>query len=265
MIDVYRVKKQYLGKSVLNQVSFAVQPGECFGIIGPNGSGKSTLLRMLSGLENADEGTIHVAGRSVYSYKHRELARWMAVLQQESLQPNGFTVREVVAMGRYPFQNWLGEEISGRTVPALIDSVLECMGLMELAHRPVEQLSGGERQRTALAKAMAQQPRVLLMDEPTTYLDIGYQMQWMNLIHHWQKNSELTVVAVLHDLNLAAIYCDRLMLLDEGEIVQIGTPTEVITEARIRHVYGTEASVMRHPSCDVPQLLLNPTCGNQRL
>ncbi len=263
MIDVNRVKKQYLGKSVLNQVSFAVQPGECFGIIGPNGSGKSTLLRMLSGLENADEGTIHVAGRSIYSYKRRELARWMAVLQQESLQPNGFTVREVVAMGRYPFQNWLGEETKAGGA-TLIDSVLDCMGLVELADRPVEQLSGGERQRTALAKAMAQQPRVLLMDEPTTYLDIGYQTQWMNLILHWQKNTELTVVAVLHDLNLAAMYCDRLMLLDHGGIVQIGTPNEVITANRIRDVYGTEASVIRHPGYDVPQLLLNLTTGNHQ-
>ncbi|HZG55216.1 heme ABC transporter ATP-binding protein [Paenibacillus sp.] len=256
MIRASGVEKSYQGEAVLRGVGLEVRAGEAFGIIGPNGSGKTTLLKLLSGLETADAGEIVLDGRPVGSYKRKELARWLAVLQQDALPPVGFTVREVVEMGRYPFQNWLGEEPGGEA--GRIDSVLDCMGLTAFADRPVERLSGGERQRVALAKAMAQRPRVLLLDEPTTYLDIGYQMQLMNLIREWQQGSSLTVVAVLHDLNLAAMYCDRLLLLDGGRPVCVGTPREVLTPARIQDVYGAQATVVRHPTTGAPQMLLEP-------
>jgi iron complex transport system ATP-binding protein len=254
VIRVQAVSKRYEGTSVLEQVELSVKAGESFGIIGPNGSGKTTLLKLLSGLETPDSGIASMDGRPVTSYKRKELARWLAVLQQDALPPIGFSVQDVVSMGRYPFQNWLGEEQGDSE--ALIDSVLECMSLTALADRPVDRLSGGERQRVALAKAMAQQPKVLLLDEPTTYLDIGYQIQLMDLIRGWQRSSELTVVAVLHDLNLAAMYCDRLLMLHNGKVICIGTPREVLTPARIESVYGAKAKVVPHPTSGVPQIML---------
>ncbi|HZG74619.1 MAG TPA: heme ABC transporter ATP-binding protein [Paenibacillus sp.] len=254
MIRATHVSKRYDGASILSSVSFHVREGECFGILGPNGSGKTTLLKLLSGLERPDEGETTLDGRPIGAYKRKELARLLAVLQQDALPPVGFSVRDVVEMGRYPFQNWLGEERGAAATT--VDSVLDCMGLTTLADRPVDRLSGGERQRVALAKAMAQQPRALLLDEPTTYLDIGYQIQLMDLIRSWQRDASLTVVAVLHDLNLAAMYCDRLLLMDGGRVAAIGTPREVLTPARIRAVYGANSTVLPHPTNGAPQVLL---------
>ncbi len=254
MLQAKALSKRYDGASVLEGVEFHVREGECFGILGPNGSGKTTLLKLLSGLERPDEGEATLDGRPIAGYKRKELARLLAVLQQDALPPVGFTVRDVVEMGRFPYQNWLGEEQDAAA--STVDSVLDCMGLTALASRSVDRLSGGERQRVALAKAMAQQPKALLLDEPTTYLDIGYQIQLMDLIRTWQRDSSLTVVAVLHDLNLAAMYCDRLLLMDGGRVVAVGPPREVLTPARIRSVYGANATVLPHPTNGAPQVLL---------
>lgn len=256
MIEVQRLSKSFGGRTVLDDVSFAVAPGETIGIIGPNGSGKSTLLRLVSGVEAPDAGTIRLDGKPLGEYARKELARWLAVLQQEALPPVAFTVREVVEMGRFPFQNWLGDE-SGDAAQR-IDAVLEKLHLIPLADRTLEHLSGGERQRVALAKAMAQQPRLLLLDEPTTYLDIGFQLQMMDTVRRWQREERLTVAAVLHDLNLAAQYCDRLLLLHRGRIVRIGTPWEVLERSLIAEVYGTEPIVTAHPVTGAPQILLQP-------
>lgn len=254
MIRVRSAVRRYGGETVLRGVGFEVRAGEHLGVIGPNGSGKSTLLKLLSGVETPQEGVVEIGGRPASSYKRKELARWLAVLQQDALPPIGFTVREVVAMGRYPHQNWIGED--REDADALIDSVLDCMSLTALADRPVERLSGGERQRVALAKAMAQQPKLLLLDEPTTYLDIGHQIQLMDLIRAWQRDSGLTVVAVLHDLNLAAMYCDRLLLLHRGEVACIGAPRDVLTAPRIESVYGARTTMRPHPTSGVPQMML---------
>jgi iron complex transport system ATP-binding protein len=255
MIQALEIGKTFHQRRVLSNINFTVPQGEFFGIIGPNGSGKSTLLHILSGLVVPDTGLATIHGRSVNSYKRKEMARWMAVIQQDALPPNGFTVREVVAMGRYPFQNWFGQEAGD--VSQRMASVMESLDVTTLADRPVEQLSGGERQRTALAKAMVQEPNVLLLDEPTTFLDIGYQIQFMDLIRRWQQRSNLTVIAVLHDLNLASMYCDRLLLLHEGRMVRLGKPSDVITSSTIRSVYGAEATVIHHPGNGVPQILLD--------
>lgn len=255
MIRVTSAGKNYGGVRVLSDIGFEVAKGECFGIIGPNGSGKTTLLKLMSGLEKPDAGEIDFAGRPVGSFRRKELARRLAVLQQDALPPVGFTVREVVRMGRYPYQNWLGEERGGEE---RVEEALELLGVAAFADRPVERLSGGERQRVALAKAVAQHPEALLLDEPTTYLDIGYQIQLMDAIRAWQRKEALTVVAVLHDLNLAAMYCDRLLLLSGGRPVCVGTPAEVLTAERVRKVYGAAATVLPHPTSGAPQLLLEP-------
>jgi iron complex transport system ATP-binding protein len=256
MIEVKGISKSFDSRAVLEEVSFAVKEGETFGIIGPNGSGKSTMLKLISGVDRADSGEIRLDGKPLGSFARKELARWLAVLQQDALPPIGFSVREVLEMGRFPFQNWLGDEPDDFS--GLIDAILAKLQLEPFADRSLEYLSGGERQRVALGKVMAQQPRLLLLDEPTTFLDIGYQVQMMDTVRRWQSEQPLTVVAVLHDLNLAAQYCDRLMLIHRGGIVKIGTPWEVMERELIAMVYGTEPIITAHPVSGSPQLLLQP-------
>lgn len=256
MIEVNRLSKSFDGKTVLEEISFSVDEGETLGIIGPNGSGKSTLLKFISGVDRPDSGSIRLGGKELQSYSRKELARLLAVLQQDGLPPVGFTVREVLEMGRYPFQNWLGDESDDQS--SLIDAILVQLRLVPFASRTLEHLSGGERQRVALGKVMAQQPKLLLLDEPTTYLDIGYQLQMMDTVRRWQFAEKLTVVAVLHDLNLAAQYCDRLLLIHNGQIVKVGTPWEVLDSKLIAEVYETEPIVTAHPVTGAPQLLLAP-------
>ncbi len=259
MIEVSHVRKIYQNDIILRDVSFQVERGECLGIIGPNGSGKSTLLKLLSGVERADEGTILLDGKEIEQHARKDLARWLAVLQQETLPPVSFTVREVVEMGRFPYQNWLGED--ERDADALVDLVLEKLGLTELQHRSMENLSGGERQRVALGKTMAQEPKLLMLDEPTTYLDIGHQVHLMNQIRAWRQESEMTVVAVLHDLNLAALHCDRILMLHSGEIVAIGTPEQMVRRELIEDVYGITPLIVQHPDNGLPQVILPGQVG----
>ncbi|WNR43594.1 heme ABC transporter ATP-binding protein [Paenibacillus roseipurpureus] len=256
MIQVEGLSRRFHDQSVLDQISFEVAHGEFFGIIGPNGSGKSTLLRLLSGMDPVNDGRVLLKGKKVGSYSRKELAKWLAVLQQDALPPVGFTVREVIEMGRFPFQSWLGGDLEN--AERLIEAIVAKLELEALVHRTIERLSGGERQRVALAKVMAQQPSLLMLDEPTTFLDIGYQVQMMDYIRSWQQEAELTVVAVLHDLNLAAQYCTRLMIIHEGRVAAIGTPEEIMKSDLIAHVYGTEPIVLKHPVTDVPQILLQP-------
>lgn len=256
MIEVRDVTKGFGETRVLKGVGCKVRQGEMYGIIGPNGSGKSTLLKIISGVEQADTGTVEVDGRSIRSYPRRKLARFMAVLEQDAIPPVGFTVREIVEMGRYPHQDWLGRE--PKDPEELLQGIMERLGLGALAERTVDLLSGGERQRAALGKAMAQEPRLLLLDEPTTYLDIGYQLQMMDYVRKWNRECGLTVVAVLHDLNLAAQYCDRLMVLKDGEQAAEGTPWDVLNAELIEQVYGTRPVVVEHPATGAPQLLLQP-------
>lgn len=254
MIRVENVSKRYDGEKVLDGVSFSVNAGETFGIIGPNGSGKSTLLKLVSGVERADTGTIELDGKPISFYSARQLAQRMAVLVQDGLPAVGFTVREVIEMGRYPFQNWFGFERDDHE--ALIEGIMARLDIRRLASRTLDELSGGERQRVALGKVMAQQPRWLLLDEPTTYLDIGYQIQMMDYIREWQQESGLTVVAVLHDLNIASQYCDRLLALSQGKMVRIGPPETVIESELIEKMYAVRPLVLNHPVSSKPQILL---------
>jgi iron complex transport system ATP-binding protein len=249
-----QVSKTLGHQLVLKDVNLAVRMGECFGIIGPNGSGKSTLIKLLSGADTPDSGWITFRSQQLSAYSKKQLARSIAVLQQEALPPIGFTVREVVEMGRYPYQNWLGEEQTD--VEPIISGILSELDLTQLSSRPIERLSGGERQRVALAKAAAQQPELLMLDEPTTYLDIGYQQQMMEYIRRWQGRNGMTVIAVLHDLNLAALYCDRIMVLHQGRVVETGTPGEVLSADLLEQVYGVRPTIVKHPSHGVPQILL---------
>lgn len=256
MIRMSGITKSFGEMRVLDGLNLNVSQGEFIGLLGPNGSGKSTLLRILSGVEHPDKGSIELQGKSVFDYPRKELAKWLAVLEQDALPAIGFTAREVIEMGRYPFQNWLGEDQG--TGPELIDSIIDRLNLQEIADRQVDVLSGGQRQRVALGRVMAQEPLLLLLDEPTTFLDITYQVQMMDYIRQWQVDCGLTVIAVLHDLNLAAHYCTRLLMLKDGMLVADGTPDEIVTSERIDQVYGTKPIVLPHPVNGVPQILLQP-------
>ncbi|GEB34682.1 ABC transporter ATP-binding protein [Brevibacillus parabrevis] len=254
MIHVRGLQKAYQGVSVLTEIDFDVKRGEFFGIIGPNGSGKSTLLKMISSVIAPDAGEITLADKPLARYTRKELARILAVLEQEGLPPVGFRVREVLEMGRFPYQNWLGEEKDD--VTPLIEEIMQLLGLVPLAERTLDQLSGGEKQRVALGKALVQKPQLLLLDEPTTYLDIGYQIQLMDIVRKWQKTTQVTVVAVLHDLNLASLYCDRILMLHKGVQIGVGTPQDMLQTDKIEAVYGTRPIVMEHPVHHLPQIML---------
>lgn len=257
MLEVRDIVQNIQNRSILRGVSCSFEKGRMYGIIGPNGVGKSTLLHLLSGVDQPTSGKVLLNGKEIASYPRKELARIMAVLQQSGLPPVGFTVREVIRMARYPYQNWLGSD-STDSEP-IIDDAIEAMGLTALQHRTMSQLSGGERQRVALAKLMAQQPSIILLDEPTTYLDIGYQVQLLDTVRQWQRDEELTVIAVMHDLNLAALYFDELIVLHEGQAIAKGKPMEVLTSQLIDKVYGTSISIVAHPKTGVPQIMLQPS------
>lgn len=256
MIEVSDASKQFHGMTALSRLNWTIGEGEWWGIIGPNGSGKSTLMRLLSGVEPASSGTITVSGKHVTAYSRKELSRLMAVLQQEGIAPIHYPVREVLEMGRYPYLDWLGRDAND-DADTLIDGIMEKLELQELADRPLDELSGGQRQRVALGQVMAQEPQILLLDEPTTFLDIRYQQQFMELVADWRREAGITVIAVLHDLNLAAQYCDKLLVLRDGRAVGMGTPQEMLTAERIRFVYEVEPVVVPHPVSGVPQVLLS--------
>lgn len=258
MIEVKHVGKSFGRLQVLRDVNWNVKPGEFWGVIGPNGSGKSTLLGLISGTQNPDQGEIALSGRPVSSYGRKELSRKLAVLQQDGLPPVSFTVREVIEMGRFSFQDWRGKDKNG-DADELLQHIMDRLELGGLADRHLDRLSGGQRQRAALGKVMAQQPEIVLLDEPTTYLDIRYQMQFMELISAWQREEGLTVIAVMHDLNLASLYCDRLLVLSGGSVAAQGTPSEILRPNTVESVFDVKSYSIAHPDTGVPQLLLKKT------
>lgn len=256
MIKANELSFRYGERVILDRFSYSFEKNRFYGIIGPNGTGKSTLLQLIAGVLTPAAGSVSFEGVPLPRIPRKQLAQRIAVLQQGGLPALGFTVREVVAMGRYPYQNWLGSEKND--FEKLIDDALQLTGLTYLANRTLEQLSGGERQRAALAKVFVQQPDVILLDEPTTYLDIGYQQMIMELVQQWQREKKLLVVAVLHDLNAAALYCDELIALDNGKLLAAGSAKTVLTSAHIAELYDAHTVIITHPEQDVPQLLLQP-------
>ncbi|PPQ50655.1 ABC transporter ATP-binding protein [Paenibacillus peoriae] len=260
-LEVAGLTRAYGEFHALKNISWSVDEGTWWGIIGPNGSGKSTLLHLLSGVDHPTSGNVHIYGKKVSSYSRKELSRLIAVLQQEGLPPVGYTVREVVEMGRFPHQDWLGRE-KDVDVEAITDRVLKRLGLTTLADRALDRLSGGQRQRVALAKVMVQEPRILLLDEPTTYLDLRYQLEFMELLADWRQETGVTIIAVLHDLNLTAQFCEDLLVLKDGMVEGLGASSKLLTEDRIRRVYGVEAVMLPHPDSGVPQLLLRRSASD---
>ena len=244
----------YDGREVLIGVSVELWGGRLVGIIGPNGSGKTTLLRVMSRALRPASGRATLDGRDIYSMRARDFARRVAVVPQETLVPFDFSVLEVVLMGRSP---WLGRfDLEGPTDIEAAESALAVTGTAHLRDRAVNELSGGERQRVILARALAQQPEVLLLDEPTSHLDIAFQFEMMEAVSGLCRERGLAAMVVLHDLNLASQYCDVLTLIAGGEVQAAGTPADVINSEIIARVYGVDVWVKEHPATQKPYVVV---------
>ena len=256
-ISVQNLSFAYGEDRVLTGSSFSVEAGTFFGIIGPNGSGKTTLLKLLSRVLRPVSGRVELGERALESYSQNELAKVMAVVVQDTNAGYLFSVEEIVMMGRTPYLGRFQTETMQDY--AIVRQALELTGCQKLRQRKVSELSGGERQRVMIARALAQQPKILLLDEPTAHLDIGYQQEIMDLVKRLCLTEGLTVVAVLHDLNLAAYYCNELVLLEQGAIAAIGSPVHVLTTENISRVYNAAILVSPHPLLGTPTISLLPS------
>jgi len=255
MIAIEDVDAGYGDQPVLQNVTLRVARGEFVGLIGPNGCGKTTLLRVLSGVLAPSRGQVRLQGANLRDIGRRQLARTMACLLQRFSLDLPFTVREVVLMGRSPHLPRIGGETRRD-----FELVQRAMGLTDvscLADRSITEISGGERQRVLIAMCLAQEPDVLLLDEPTSHLDIRHQVSILDLITRLNRQTGLTVVAVLHDLNLAAEYCRRLAVLDRGRLQALGPPEDVLTTEMIFRVYGVNVLAQRNPISDKPLVVIS--------
>ncbi|SDM99896.1 iron complex transport system ATP-binding protein [Fictibacillus solisalsi] len=263
MINVQQLSGGYDGKKVVDDLSFSVEKGKITGIIGPNGSGKTTLMKMINGMLPFQSGEVLIKGKPISSYSAKELARMIAVLPQHAESSFDFTVREAVALGRYPFYKGLLKHSTPRD-DEVVQNSMEFTGVEEFADKSIQLLSGGERQRVLLAKALAQEPKILLLDEPTNHLDLAYQMKLMDLLKDWVEGCQLTVVAILHDLNIASLYCDQVLLLDKGKMKAIGKPGDIMDSRMLQSVYKTNLSRQEHPQKAKPLIALVPRHQDER-
>ncbi|WP_422771432.1 ABC transporter ATP-binding protein [Plantactinospora sp. WMMC1484] len=237
------------GHLLVRDLSLTVDRGQTVGLVGPNGSGKSTALRCVYRALRPSRGVVCVGGDDLATVPRRRSARSIAALTQDGGSELDFTVAEVVALGRAPHLRG-NRPLSGRE-RELCDHAMERLDVAHLADRGVLSLSGGERQRVLVARALVQEPEILVLDEPTNHLDIRHQIELLSLL----KGTSLTVLVVLHDLNLAAATCDRIGVLSGGRLVAAGTPAEVVTADLVRDVFGVAATVVTHPLTGDPQLL----------
>lgn len=243
-MTLLRAQRLYSGyrpaSPVLRGVDLELERGDFLGLIGPNGCGKSTLLRTVTGVIPVMAGSIELEGADIRSLSRRAIARAVGVVPQETSGEFAFSVREIVAMGRHPHLGRLrGPSAEDH---AIVAEALALTDTEQLAERTITELSGGERQRVIIARALAQRPRVLLLDEPTNHLDINHQVEVFDLLHDLNQQG-LTLMCVTHDLNFAAEYCGRMLLLADGKVVACGAPAEVVTEELISRVYGVEVRV----------------------
>ena len=254
-LDVKNVVSGYAGKPVIRDVSFAAAEGEFIGIIGPNGAGKSTLMRTISRVLRPESGSISIGAKDIFSMPQKDFARSVAFVSSDPAIVFPFTGLEVVMMGRFPYLKMFGSE-SKEDIEAVERAVAatDCAAVMS---RPIDRLSAGEKQRVLIAKALAQEPGLMLLDEPTAHLDRSHQVQVLDILKGLSER-KITVIAVLHDLNLAAEYCEKLVLIDNGTVRSSGTPKEVLDYRVIEEVYRTVVVVRENPVSGKPYVLLAP-------
>ena len=238
------------GAAVVRDLVLTVAQGEIVTLVGPNGSGKSTTLRALAHLMTPQDGAIFLDGRAIHTLSPRKLAQQIAVLPQNPIAPEDLTVRDLVGRGRFARQAWW--RASSRRDRDVVDWALDATGLHPLAERRLTTLSGGERQRAWIALALAQEPRILLLDEPTTFLDISHQLDVMALLQTLNDETQLSIVMVLHDLNQAARFSHRLVVMCEGEVFAAGSPGDVLTADMLREVFQVEGIIGEDPHTGTP-------------
>ncbi len=258
-IEVESLTCGYTAEPVIRGISLSIPDGEFLGILGPNGSGKTTLLRAMTGIVGSRSGFVRIRGKDILSLSPREIACEVAFVMQDSAIGAGpahlaFTVREIVAMGRTPYLSRTGWETAHDR-----EAVADAMRLAEVTHlaeRPIGELSGGERQRAFIGLALAQQCDIILLDEPTNHLDISHQIAILDLFASLSHEGRKTVVGVFHDLNLAAEYCDRILLIKDGVAAALGTPEQVITADAVKAVYRADVVVQPSPATGRPHVFL---------
>ncbi|PPH07555.1 cobalamin/Fe(3+)-siderophore ABC transporter ATP-binding protein [Rathayibacter sp. AY1C1] len=244
----------YDERVVVDGLSLAVPPGRITVIVGANACGKSTLLRAMARLITPRSGSVLLDGRRIHRLPTRQVAQQVGLLPQTPIAPEGIAVSDLVARGRYPHRGLFGRG-SGSDDDAIVEEALRDTGTLELADRPVDELSGGQRQRVWIAMALAQRTDVLLLDEPTTYLDVSHQVEVLDLLTDLNRSRGTTIVIVLHDLNLAARYADHLVAVRDGALYASGTPAEVVTPDAVRAVFGMESRVIEDPVSRTPLVL----------
>lgn len=249
-LSVEQISVQLGGRTVLDRISVDVEPGRVVGVLGPNGSGKSTLLRTIFRSLRPTAGRVRLDGGDVWKESVRWNARRTAVVLQESASDFPLTCAEIVKMGRSAHKRLL--DADNARDEDLCAAAMELMEVTSLAHSVFSRLSGGERQRVLIARALVQQPRLLIMDEPTNHLDLHHQLSLLDLV----RQLDATVIVALHDLSLAARFCDQLVLLDAGDVVAHGNPRDVLTKERIREVYRVEVQVRDHPTTGTPLVVV---------
>lgn len=254
LIAIKNISCGYFDFPVLKNISFEIEEGDFLGIIGPNGSGKSTLLKSISHILKPYQGVINYNETNLYSMPNTEIARNFAFVPQDSSFNFTYTAWEIVLMGRIPYLKPMQKE-SKHDFELAAES-MRITDTFSLKNREVDTLSAGEKQMVIIAKALTQEPKVLFLDEPTSHLDIGHQIKILNLLKALNKNKKITVIIVLHDLNLASEYCDNILLLNEGEVEKAGAAQEVLTYETIESVYKTLVLVNKNPISGKPHILL---------
>ncbi len=246
----------YHRQNILKDISFSVPKKQFFIIIGPNGSGKTTLMKVLAGIEKPDDGNLLICGKPIEKYSRRSLARTVAIAPQMTAMDFPFKVGEVVLMGRSPHKGLLG--FDSTTDLQIARQAMAFTGVEHLEYRKLDQLSGGEQQRVLIARAICQQPEIILLDEPTASLDLTHQVRVMDLMEQLQKEKGMTVIMVSHDINLASMYAQTLLLVNDGKIVSTGPPNRVLTYETLEKTYGCPLLVDQNPLGKFPRITLVP-------
>ena len=250
MLKIQNLSLYYGQRQILHEITFEVRSGEVLALIGPNGAGKSSIIRAISGIVPVRAGRVTFNGHDFLQQSAIQRARSVAVVPQATSLPAAFTVWETVLLGRTPYLNFLGQVSSADE--QIARSSLERVDALQLSDRYIGEISGGEQQRILLARALAQQTPVLLLDEPTTHLDIQHQSALLNLVKAQAHQCNLAVLMVVHDLNLAALYADRVALLEHGCMRAVGTPAEILNEKTLKPIYGVDLNIVQHPDYLIP-------------
>lgn len=252
-LEAKQLTLAYDGASIIQNLNLGIPAGKTTVLVGANGCGKSTLLRGLAKLLKPKSGIVYLDGKNISQLKAKTVAKKMGMLPQSPVAPEGLTVRDLVAMGRYPYQSWLQQWSTGDEEK--VAEALEITTMTELADRALDSLSGGQKQRAWIAMVLAQDTDILLLDEPTTFLDLSHQVELLDLLDELQQSKGKTIVMILHDLNLSCRYADYLVAVQQGKVYATGTPQQVMTEEMVRDVFNLECRIVLDPLANTPMCI----------